>query len=471
MRLQESLQEDGYLDESTPVSYQAIYEATEHIRHKFYGELDEEAFVDAILEEMIEQLDPYSHYFGKAGNSNYDRYMEGLYRGVGLEFVQKQDSTYAYQVISGSPAAKAGIRRGDLIVSVDSFSLGDKLVNLDSIMRDLRKEVGSTINIGTMRLSNGKSQVHQLKIEEVHLPLIEDYVIQSEDSESKTSYVHVKRFYSDVFRDFMEVLEEHKLTYGTVENLIIDLRDNPGGVVEETIKILNQLIDEKDKLLLTTRSKIVRDKEYKSNGRSFLDVKRIVIICNKHSASASEILAGVLQDYDKAVIVGQNSYGKGLIQQNYDLSNEGSINLSIGEYILPSGRHIYGQTKEDTSYYSLVNKRPISSIRGVPADILTDECSLTPGIVDKIKDYVIEYGLWDQVRIPENGVPIASLIKDEISNTDCAGANEQTATWAIVKNSVERGSVISQSSVDASMQRAMEVILSEEYDRILGQKK
>jgi len=373
MRLNESLVSDGYLAKrSDQPAQRSIHEVSEHIQSKYYGEISDDQFTDAVIDAMVTELDPHSHYFPPERSARYDRYMSGLYRGVGIEFITRGDTAYIFNVLPGSPAADVGLKRGQIVAQIDSVELLDSDYDIDSMLRVSSRELGDEVEISVLDADYGLKQV-SVTVSEVEVPLINHYVVTAEDSAS-VSIVRIKRFYEDVYRDFMRALEDQKTMGYNATHLIIDLRDNPGGIVEETVKILNQLIPEKQKLLLSTNKKSGRAKEYLSNGRTFLDIERIVIICNEASASASEILAGVLQDYDRGVVIGLPSYGKGLIQQNYDLSNDGSINLSIGEYILPSGRHIHPSSMTDSTYQSLVNTRSLSAGRGVPPDVLLEDC-------------------------------------------------------------------------------------------------
>ncbi len=467
MQFNQSLVDDGYVRKSDIPAHLAIYEASEHIKTKFYGDLNESVYTDAVLREMIDQLDPYSHYFGKKGSQRYDRYMDGLFRGIGLEFIQYRDSTYVYKVIPASPADQAGIKRGDIVISLDSIDLTNSMMPLDSLLRHKINDLGDEVRIDIYSWSDAVIRSHNLNVEDVELPLIEDYIIQN-GPESYISLVKIKRFYSNVFRDFMQVLERHGQMNGSVQSLIIDLRNNPGGIVEETIKILNQFIPEKERLILSTKSRIQKTKEYHSNGRNFLDVERIVILCNEYSASASEILAGVLQDYDKAVIIGQNTYGKGLIQQNYDLSNQGSINLSIGEYILPSGRHIYGQNNTDSIYKSLVNARNLFAEKGIPVDIEISECPLQRTLEQKTKDLVVRDRLWEKEQILNIDAAIAKLVYELNVEEDCIKQITANVKWSIIGNSIKNGDMIEKDDTDEYITEAIRVIRSDLYNEFLG---
>jgi len=333
------------------------------------------------------------------------------------------------------------------------------------MLRVSSRELGDEVEISVLDADYGLKQV-SVTVSEVEVPLINHYVVTAEDSAS-VSIVRIKRFYEDVYRDFMQALEDQKTMGYNATHLIIDLRDNPGGIVEETVKILNQLIPEKQKLLLSTNKKSGRAKEYLSNGRTFLDIERIVIICNEASASASEILAGVLQDYDRGVVIGLPSYGKGLIQQNYDLSNDGSINLSIGEYILPSGRHIHPSSMTDSTYQSLVNTRSLSAGRGVPPDVLLEDCVMRLALGDHAKQLTIRHDLWTKEDLSSEDRR-SIITSDILSNENCVEARGRQLWWEIVSATLEPGDQVDLTDLDTALSLASELILSDRYLSLLG---
>ncbi len=469
MRLEESLASDGYISPSKGSDHLAIYEASEHIRSKYYGAISDSVYVDEVVKGMVGQLDPYSRYFTEESTIKYDRYIDGLYQGLGLEFVVYGDTCYVYDVIDNSPADLADIKAGEIILFIDDVQVSGVEIDQDSLVRLTQKLENEKIILNVVDSKLGETRSLELVVSDITIPLIDDYIIAS-DSNEPISYVELKRFYGSVYRDFMEVLEGHKNKLGhDVKKLIIDLRDNPGGVVEETVKILNQLVNEKDKLLLTTRSKVDIDKSFTSNGRGFLSLERIVILCNANSASASEILAGVLQDYDKAVIIGENTYGKGLIQQNYNLSNQASINLSIGEYILPTGRSIYSFGKNDSTYTSLFKGRPLFSEKGITVDIPIEVCRLDGDEIKGLKEFVIENEIWSQqnleLELTENPQGFMSSLK---TTTDsCSIDINASFLWNVSKQLTEPGEIISERYVDVLVEKAVQLIRSDQYHKTL----
>lgn len=467
MRLQESLTTDGFIKESHKSNHKAIFEASEHIRSKFYGSLSDSAYTDAIIYEMIDQLDPYSHYFPEAQNRAYDTYIKGVDRGIGIDLVSHNDTAYIYDVINNSSAELSNIEAGEILISLNNLSINEE--NIDTVSIITNGDIGKIVTAKIFNANTQKYRTLDLKIEELTIPLIEDYILQSEENQKSVSYVRIKRFYSNVFRDFMEVMEKHKNALGQdVNELIIDLRDNPGGVVEETVKILNQLFQEKDLPILTTQSKVNKAHEYVSNGRSFLKIERVVILCNKNSASASEILAGSLQDHDKVVLIGEATYGKGLIQQNYDLSNNASINLSIGEYLLPTGRSIYQPNQTDSSFVSLNNQRRLFTQKGVGVDIDMASCQPSKEYPILLRSIIVGNKLWNTSSSDEYKSIWLEALKEKELDDDCEQETYEYLKWLHAKRQANDGDLLSEDLVDPQMKRALNVILTNEYDRITG---
>ena len=465
MRLQDSLTTDGYLEHTKRSEHKAIYEASEHIRAKYYGTLSDSAYTDAVIYEMIDQLDPYSHYFPEAQNSIYDTYIKGVDKGVGIDLVSFNDTAFIYDVIESSSADVSKLERGEVLTNLNGVHITKD--NIDTVSVITNGNIGETVKADIYNIKTSESRTVELKIEELNIPLIDDFILQSTNERSSVSYVKIKRFYSNVFRDFMEVMEKHKNSLGQdVSELIIDIRDNPGGVVEETVKILNQFFQEKDLPILSTKSKVNKAHEYVSNGRSFLKVEKIVILCNGSSASASEILAGTLQDHDKVVLIGEDTYGKGLIQQNYDLSNNASINLSIGEYVLPTGRSIYQPDKEDSSFVSINNGRPLISQKGISVDIEMSSCQSSKEYPRLLQDLIVQNKLWGKSAKDEAIWTDALKTKD--LDISCQKETYDNLKWLFTKRNAKSGELISEELVDPQMKKAMEVILSKDYDKITG---
>ncbi len=341
----------------------AIYEALQHINEKYYGEKKQPKFSDVVISSMTDELDDYSNYWNVERNERYQNFVDGSYIGKGLEIVKIMTSFYISKILSSGPSALIGLKKGDRVIKIGGNIITE--ISLDSLYNIFDSE--RDVNISIER--NGTDTLDfQLSNSTVDIDPVSLYAI-----DQQVLYAKIRTFSIGVFKSFMDKLE----SYQNQENLIIDLRGNPGGVLDETTKILNQLVNEPSQNLVSTINNKDELRTYTSNGRGFLNMKNLAVLIDQKSASASEILAGALQDLDKAVIIGEKSYGKGEIQQNYLLSNGASISLTVGEYLLPTGRTISRRSQDTSKYYSLKNNRELKSNNGVDPDISVDEsCSI-----------------------------------------------------------------------------------------------
>ncbi len=312
----------------------SLEETLRLIRSNYYGELDTADYVNNILLNAIESLDPYSSYVPPKDLADFYHAVSNSYVGYGFDFITYSDSLIVTDVIEASPADRANIHRGDVIsgLNTERFSepseIIDQLYNSDSATLEIyhpATDQSETISMVKSAVATSSVQAKIL-------------------NQGEIAYLRIKRFTVGVFLEFMEQLDYFKSQGLDFKKVVIDLRDNPGGLLDETVKILNQIIREPNLIIVSTINNKGKQKDYKSNGRSFLDIEDVVVLINKRSASASEIMAGSLQDLGVATIIGSNSYGKGKIQQHFPIDNGGTLSLTIGEYILPSGRKITSDT-------------------------------------------------------------------------------------------------------------------------------
>ncbi len=462
MRLQQTLGTDSMVEVIKPTPETSIKEALNHIKSKFYGDLDYIKFSDKVLSDMVEELDDYSHYFPAAKDADYNRYIKGLYEGIGIEYAAFQDTVYITSVIPDSPADQYSIERGDVLLRIDDIDIYD--INLDSVRFLISQDVGDSIDISIYHHQDDKIGVYRIVVDNVSVPLVKSYVFGNKPD---VAYIRISRFYKGVFRDFMDELDHFQRDSIDIKDLIIDLRGNLGGVVDETIKLLNQFFKDKDLTLLSTINNVDDTQIYKSNGRNFLDIDRIVVVIDERSASASEILAAVLQDYDRAVIMGANSFGKGVIQQNYSLSNNGSLNLTVGAYILPSGRKI-NKVLTDTLFYTLRNRRLLKDGKGVNPDRMVERCSKSQfQHRRKALNKLVENKLWSQQSLLEY---IDKQSWDESSQDSCSRAKWSDLRWNMMDIILAGRSEIYPKDLDLVLQAAYEVIVSDEYETLLENK-
>ncbi len=336
----------GLIEQYAEDDIGSVEETLRLIRSNYYGELDTADYVNDILLNAVKSLDPFSSYVPPKDLADFYHAISNNYVGYGFDFITYNDSLIVTDVVDASPADGAGIRRGDVIMGLnrerflESSEMVDQLYLSDSATLDIyhpSTDQSETISMIKGAVTTSSVQAKILKQGEI-------------------GYLRIKRFTDGVFLEFMEQFDYYKSQGLEFKKVVIDLRDNPGGLLDETVKILNQIIQEPNLIIVSTINNKGKQKDYKSNGRSFLDIEDVVVLINERSASASEIMAGSLQDLGVATIIGSNSYGKGKIQQHFQIDNGGTLNLTIGEYLLPSGRQI---TSDTTS----------TSTRGVAPDI------------------------------------------------------------------------------------------------------
>lgn len=463
MRLQSSLENERFLIKTVPDhDDRVIYEALEHINEKYYGEFSMDHFTDEVVGSMIEELDDYSYYWDQKHSGYYSQYLNGSYAGRGFELYDYDNSFYITKVINNSPASRVGLERGDMIKEIFSNSLSE--ISLDSVQRIMASP--DTLSIEVYRKSNDSLFDITLAYADVYLPVVSSYKITGTDA----IYLRIERFTNDVFAEAMEELDFYKRAGISFKDLIIDVRDNPGGLLDETVKLINQFVRESNVVLVSTINNAKRTQEYKSNGRNFLDIDRIVVLINNNSASASEILAGSLQDLDRAVIIGQHSFGKGMIQQNFKLSNGGSISLTVGEYLLPTGRSI-SKVKDTTAVFmTLFENRKINTDYGVSPDVVTDTlCDIEVSRTDRdqyLRWLIDEEILFNPIISIDGSIEAYAQLMGN-SDTNCGEVNRSKFyNFADQLLLNQRDSIVA-FHMDVEVQKAINILQSGEYDKIL----
>jgi carboxyl-terminal processing protease len=286
------------------------------------------------MDSLISLLDPHSAYIGPGELKAVEEDMRGSFEGIGVEFMLLNDTIFVLHTIVGGPAELAGVRSGDRIVSISDTMVSGIGIGQERIFRLLRGKSGTTVRIGVQR--NSEKHLRQFIIKRGVIPVksVESaYLIAP-----ATGYVRVSRFSEKTHSEFIEAIgplvERQKMRH-----LILDLRGNPGGYLHEATNLLSQFFPA-GKLLVYTLSRSGARRTYKSSGRSRFNLDRIVVLIDEGSASASEIVAGAVQDHDRGWVLGRRSFGKGLVQEQYPLSDGGALRLTIARYYTPSGRCI-----------------------------------------------------------------------------------------------------------------------------------
>jgi carboxyl-terminal processing protease len=312
-----------------------IEELIRYIEAKYVDEVNRDELVKEAIESILKELDPHSKYIPAEQLRQINEQLEGNFEGIGVEFMILNDTIVVVSALPGGPSEAAGIRAGDKIVEVEDSSIAGIAIESREVMDLLRGEKGSEVEIGVLR-------PHETKV--LHYTITRDKIpMHSVDAaymlDDKTGYIKINRFSATTYEEFMKAMEDMVDKEG-MEDLVIDLRHNPGGYLQQATNILSQIIEEKDKLLVYTEGRSVHRSNYESTGRTYFDIDDVVVLIDEGSASASEIVAGAVQDHDRGFIIGRRSFGKGLVQEQYRLRDGSALRLTVARYYTPSGRSI-----------------------------------------------------------------------------------------------------------------------------------
>lgn len=312
-----------------------LEELIRYIEARYVDDVNKDVLVKEAIDNILFQLDPHSNYITAEEFKVVNEQLEGSFDGIGIEFVVVEDTVMVVAALSGGPAEAAGLRSGDKIVEIeDTLTIGDN-IDYEGILDRLKGESGSKIKIGVRR--GDERKLSHFTITRGRIPVKSVEVAYMLDD--KTGYIKINRFSSKTYEEFMQALEDLVDGEG-MEHLVLDLRQNPGGYLQEAVNILSQLFEKKDLLLVYTEGKNVPRNEYKTTGRNFYKINNIAVLTDEGSASASEIIAGAIQDQDRGVIIGRRTFGKGLVQEQYRLRDGSAIRLTVARYYTPSGRCI-----------------------------------------------------------------------------------------------------------------------------------
>lgn len=300
------------------------------IENEYMGSYTDHVLMDNALHMYVASLnDPYSTFFNKSEYEEFSSGLEGDYRGIGVTVKNENGRILITNVQNNSPAQKGGILPGDILVKVNGTEYnGGQMSSAVSAIK--KHSVGQSLTVTVER--DGILKDFTIVIEDIKLELVSSKIL-----ENFIGYVRIQSFGNEVASLFKKNVEEMKEK--GIKGLIIDLRSNPGGALTTAVEIGDYLIGEGE--LLTVRDKDGKEKVYKSK-KGELELPMCVLI-NENSASASELVAGALRDYNKATLIGKKTYGKGVVQSVFDLGDETALRLTIAKYYTPSGECIHGK--------------------------------------------------------------------------------------------------------------------------------
>ncbi len=322
------------------------------VKKNYVDQVDEAQLSESAIKGMLEQLDPHSVYMTPAQVRKSKEEFQGNFEGIGIEFDIIADTLIVVTPIAGGPSEKIGIQSGDRIIAIDdSTAIG---VTRDDVFRKLRGQKGTKVNLKILRQGEPTPLVFTITRDKIPTYSVGAVLMLDE----KTGYIKLDRFVQTTYDEFMDAMKSLKAQGMT--QLVLDLRGNPGGYLDQAIKIADEFIGGMKKLVYT-RGAHIKDEDFFSKPNDLFEKESVVVLINRGSASASEIVAGALQDYDRALIVGETSFGKGLVQRQFELSDSSAIRVTISKYYTPSGRLIqrkYGSGKRGREdYYNELSER------------------------------------------------------------------------------------------------------------------
>jgi carboxyl-terminal processing protease len=319
---------------------------TEYVDEANTGEL-----VDDAIQSMLSKLDPHSAYITAGERIQANEDLRGNYEGIGIEFNIFQDTLVVVAPLSGGPSEAVGLRTGDKIMKVDGkIMAGVGITNID-VTKQLKGPKGSEVKIEVLR--NNVEAPLSFTIVRDKIPQFSvdaSYMINGE-----IGYIKISRFAQTTYAEFREAME--KLKVKGMKKLVLDLQGNPGGYMNQAIDLADDFLPAGEKVVFTKGKDTRYNSDALATKQGEFEKGDLIVLINEGSASASEIVAGALQDNDRALIVGRRSYGKGLVQSPFDLNDGSELRLTISRYYTPSGRSIQKPYTDDSEYARDLAKR------------------------------------------------------------------------------------------------------------------
>lgn len=332
---------------SSNTNKQKLENLIDFINYDYVDPVNTDSIVDITIRDILSHLDPHSTYVSKADYQTSTENLEGDFIGIGIQFFQVEDTIAVIRTLEEGPSKNLGILPGDRILYADDTPLFGGTFNLDSLKTVLRGPLHSVVNLKVKRRDH--DQLLDFEVPREHIPL--KSVESSFILDKGLGYVKLNRFTKNTYSEFKSAL--NKLEGKGAQNIILDLRNNGGGYLKEAIKVADEFLED-GTLILKTKNKDGGIKSSYATDRGDFKSARVFVIINENSASASEIVAGALQDNDVGTIVGQRSFGKGLVQREMELGDGSAVRLTVARYYTPTGRSIQRPYKDKsrTEYYS-----------------------------------------------------------------------------------------------------------------------
>lgn len=322
------------------------------VADEYVESVNMDSLVELAIPDIIAQLDPHSVYISAKDYEQANEELNGNFCGIGISFQVMEDTINVIEVIPGGPSEKVGIANGDKIISVDGKNFTGEKINPNLVKEQLRGPKNSVVKLGVKRATSAKTLYFTVTRGDIPIKSVDaSYMI-----DKNTGYVKVNQFGRNTYDEFVAALSV--LKNEGAKRYIVDLRGNGGGYMEIAVAMANEFLP-KDNLIVSTKGRYKKnDTSVYSDGNGSYQDAEIVVLINEFSASASEIFAGAMQDNDRGLVIGARSFGKGLVQREFKLSDNSAIRLTIARYYTPTGRCIQKDYKLGQAAYEreLINR-------------------------------------------------------------------------------------------------------------------
>ena len=380
----------------------------DYIDYEYVDEIDTDSIVDVTVNNILDKLDPHSVYIPKDQMAEVEENMKGDFVGIGIRFNKFRDTVTVVRTIKGGPSDKKGLLAGDKILMANGDTLFGKRIPNSTLVSTLKGRPGTAVSLTVYRKSEGRTFKVDLKRDVVPIRSVDAQFMLTSDM----GYLRINRFAESTFKEFKKAL--FQLEQRGAKKLVLDLRDNPGGYLGIAEKMADEFLEDGKLILFTKNKKGKIDKAYATD-RGVFENRPVYVLINERSASASEIIAGALQDNDIGTIVGRRSFGKGLVQREMDLGDGSAVRLTVSRYYTPTGRSIqrpYNNGNEDY-YQQFIDRYHNGELTSFDSIKVADSLRfVTP------KGKVVYGG---GGIIPDVFVPIGTLDEEKVESLDSSG--------------------------------------------------
>lgn len=327
------------------------------IEDNYVDSVDKKKLIDDAIQSVLKNLDPHSYYMNPEDLAQAQEQLEGKFDGIGVEFMILRDSLVIVKTVPGGPSEEAGLKSGDRIVKVEGEEISGKELDSEKAQKLLKGKKGSSVNVEVFR----KGEKLPFEITRGSIPI--ESVSSAFMFNDSVGYLKVERFAQTTYREFYD--EMGRLKEEGCKKLVLDLRGNGGGLMDQATKMIEEFLPDNRTIVYTDGRHAGKDEIKSSKNGKFRDMAVIVLI-DQSSASASEIVAGALQDWDRAVTVGRRSFGKGLVQHEIELPDRSALRLTVARYYTPTGRCIqkpYGDSIDyDNDFHSRLERGELTVV-------------------------------------------------------------------------------------------------------------